>query len=128
VVAPTTAQEWSVPPDLEFGTRSDLIQATMRSPFGRDLITIGYAADVRLRSDRQMATNAHERLLNLLAFAQPRWRERLRQHPGRVLGFVVGDPSMRYELKSKLRLARARHAERGLYTIGDWADLAQTPE
>ena len=105
-VDPTTLERGGLsPPDVEFGTRSDLIQSTMQSPFGRDLITIGYAADVRLRSNREMATNAHERLLNLLAYPQSRWRERLRQHPGPVLGFVVGDPSMRYELKAKLGLA-----------------------
>jgi hypothetical protein len=130
-VEPTTSSRWTTPPDVEFGTRSDLIQSTMQSAFGRDLITIGYAADVRLRSNREMATNAHERLLNLLAYPQSRWRERLRKHPGRVLGFVVGDPSMRYELKSKLGLGRSRrHAESepGLYAIGDWADLARTPE
>ena len=103
----------------------------MQSPFGRDLITIGYAGDVRLRSNQEMANNAHERLLNLLAFPQPRWRERFRRHPGRVLGFVLGDPSMRYELKSKLGLARSvplDETEPGLYAIGDWADLARTPE
>ena len=128
-VAPTTHS--SPEPDVVFATRSDLLATTMRSPFGRDLITIGYAADVRLRSSREMATSAHERLLNLLAFPRSRWRERLRTHPGRVLGFMVGDASMRYELKSKLGLARSTRTdttERGLYAIADWADLAQSPE
>jgi hypothetical protein len=103
----------------------------MRSPFGRDLITIGYAADVQLRSSREVATSAHERLLNVLAYPQPRWRERFRQHPGRVLGFVIGDASMRHQLKAKLRLTRAARgsaSERGLYAISDWADLAGSPE
>jgi hypothetical protein len=133
--SPGAAAQSTTPPDLVFATRSDLLSATLRSPFGRDLITIGYAADVRLRSNREMATDAHERLLNLLAFPQPRWRERVRAHPGRVLGFVVGDASMRYELKSKLKsklgAANAPHAEtteRGLYAIADWADLVRTPE
>jgi hypothetical protein len=134
-VAPALSMHDSPEPDVVFATRSDLLGATMRSPFGRDLITIGYAADVRLRSSREMATSAHERLLNLLAFPQPRWRERLRKHPGRVLGFMVGDASMRYELTSKLKakLRRARPpqaalTERGLYAIADWADLARSPE
>ena len=130
-VAPTTSTHWNTPPDVVFATRSDLLLATIQSPFGRDLITIGYAADVRLRSSREMATNAYERLLNLLACPQPRWRERFRQHPGRVLGFVLGDVSMRHELKSKLGLARSPRGEgteRGLYAIRDWADLARSPE
>ncbi|MGI9147457.1 MAG: MBL fold metallo-hydrolase [Chloroflexota bacterium] len=133
-IAQTTTQP-STEPEVVFATRSDLLSATMKSPFGRDLITIGYAADVRLRSGREMATNAHERLLNLLAFPQTRWRERLRKHPGRVLGFMVGDASMRYELKTKLKskLGRTRSTnananERELYAIADWADLARTPE
>lgn len=130
-VASTTSTQRTTPPDVVFATGSDLLWATMRSPFGRDLITIGYAADVRLRSSREMATNAHERLLNLLAYRQSRWRERFRKHPGRVVSFVLGDASMRYELKSKLHLGRAPSgtgAEPGLYTIGDWSDLARTPE
>jgi hypothetical protein len=130
-VAAIASAEAGTPPEVVFGTRSDLLWATMRSPFGRDLITIGYAADVRLRSSREMASNVHERLLNLLAFPQSRWRERLRKHPGRVVGFVVGDASMRLELKSKLGLAvspRGEEPERGLYAIGDWAELARSPE
>ncbi|MDQ6675259.1 MAG: MBL fold metallo-hydrolase [Chloroflexota bacterium] len=136
VAAIPPAARTTAEPEVVFATRSDLLSATMRSPFGRDLITIGYAAEVRLRSKREMATSAHERLLNLLACAQPRWRERLKKHPGRVLGFMVGDASMRYALKSKLGLAhstraeQAQHAqtERGLYAIADWADLARVPE
>ncbi len=131
----STSADSSSHPDVEFATRSDLLTATMRSPFGRDLITIGYAADVRLSSSQEMATSAHERLLNLLAFAQPRWRERLQKHPGRALGFMLGDASMRYELKSKLEaklglagVRRGAATERGLYAIADWADLAQSPE
>jgi hypothetical protein len=130
-VAPTTSTDRDGPPEVLFATRSDLLWATMQTPFGRDLITVGYAGDIRLRSSQEMANNAHERLLNLLALAQPRWRERFRRHPGRVLGFVLGDPSMRFALKSKLGLARSvplNESERGLYAISDWAALARTPE
>jgi Beta-lactamase superfamily domain len=132
-VTPTTSNHLSTPPDIVFATRSDLLWSTMRSPFGRDLITIGYAADVRLRSSQDMASNVHERLLNLLAFPRTRWRQRFRRHPRRVLGFMLGDPSMRYALKSKLGLTRPRSPrgeanERGLYSITDWAELARSPE
>jgi hypothetical protein len=130
-VSATASTPAHTPPEVVLATRSDLVLATIQSPFGRDLITIGYAADVRLRSSREMATNAHERLLNLLAYPQPRWRERFRKHPARVLGFVVGDASMRYALRSKLGLARSQRGEvveRGLYAIGDWAELARSPE
>ena len=130
-VQPVSPVAWSTPPEVVFGTRSDLLRATMQSPFGRDLITIGYAADVHLRSRREMTTNAHERLLHLLAAAQPRWRERFRSHPARVLGFAVGDASMRAQVKARFGLAQpARPAahERELYTISDWADLTSAPE
>ncbi len=134
-VSPTPPADSGTPADVVFATRSDLLSATMKSPFGRDLITIGYAAEVRLRSSHEMATNAHERLLDLLGYPQPRWRERLRKHPGRVLGFMVGDASMRYEVKSKLKsrlglvgATRGDATERGLYAIADWADLARSPE
>ncbi|MBV9174936.1 MAG: MBL fold metallo-hydrolase, partial [Chloroflexi bacterium] len=83
-------------------TRSDLVNSTIRSPFGRDLISIGYGAQVHLRSREEMARAPHERLLNVLAPAQPRWRQRLRKTPLRTLGFVVGDPGMRLDLFSRL--------------------------
>ncbi|HLZ29478.1 MAG TPA: MBL fold metallo-hydrolase [Chloroflexota bacterium] len=130
-VAPTTSTNSDTPPEVILGTRSDLLWAMMQTPFGRDLLTVGYAVDIRLRSIQEMANNAHERLLNLLAYPQPRWRERFRRQPGRVLGFLLGDPSMRYALKSKLGLARSARidaTERGLYAISDWAELARTPE
>ena len=128
VVAAAPAQQTEAA--VVFGTRSDLLWSTMQSPFGRDLITVGYAADVRLRSRQEMATNAHERLLNVLAYPQPRWRQRFRKHPFRVLGFVLGDVSLRHELKAKLGLARPPHSpgrERGLYTIGDMGGAHQRP-
>lgn len=117
-------------PQVVFETRSDLVARTMRSPFGRDLISIGYGAQVRLRSREEMARAPHEQLLNLLAPPQPRWRERLRKAPLRTLGFVLGDPSMRYEVYGTLarRAAGGAAPEPALYQIGDWAQLAQTPE
>jgi hypothetical protein len=111
-------------------TRSDLVSSTIRSPFGRDLISIGYGAQVHLRSREAMARAPHERLLNLLAPARPRWRQRLRTAPLRTLGFVVGDPGMRLDLFDRLRHrvgARAAQ-EPALYEITDWAELARTPE
>jgi hypothetical protein len=116
--------------EVDFATRSDLIRATMSSPFGRDLITIGYAADVRLRSDTALRADTHERVLNLLAYRQPRWREHLRAEPARVVRFMLGDPSLRYAARGRLRLRRGSTApaaspERGLYSLTDWAG---TPE
>jgi hypothetical protein len=116
-------------PDVVLGTRTDLVWATMQSPFGRDLITIGYAADVRLRSGRELQSSPHERLLNLLGYQQPRWRQRLRVAPLRVLGFVRGDLSMRRQLRVKFgrgqRAVSPRADDPRLYEIGDWA---QAPE
>jgi hypothetical protein len=117
-------------PQVVIETRSDLVTRTMRSPFGRDLISIGYGAQVRLRSREEMARAPHERVLNLLAPPPTRWRQRLRQAPLRTLGFVLGDPSMRYELLGALRRRASGQAagEPTLYGLGDWAQLAQTPE
>ena len=129
-----TNQIEQIDPQVVIETRSDLVTRTMRSPFGRDFITIGYGAQVRLRSRDEMARAPHERVLNLLAPPSPRWRQRLRRAPLRTLGFVVGDPSMRYALLGALRHRATRGAsarptdEPTLYGIGDWAQLAQTPE
>ncbi len=111
-------------PQAVIETRSDLITSTMRSPFGRDLITIGYGATVRLRSRDEMARAPHDRLLALLSPPEPRWRQRLQKDPLRTLRFVVGDPSMRLALGSRLRRhapASPEGAEPGLYTVTDWA-------
>ena len=65
-------------PEVVFETHSDLLKRTMRSPFGRDLISVGYGAEVRIRSPRDMQHAQHDQLLALLAPPQPRWRQRLR--------------------------------------------------
>ena len=115
-------------------TRSDLLTSTMRSSFGRDLISIGYAGLVRLRSREALANNPQDRLLGLLAPPAPRWRQRLRGDPARVLGFVVGDASMRHDLKQAMvrrlgaRPRRRTSAEPELYAIRDWAGMATAAE
>jgi hypothetical protein len=100
----------------------------MRTPFGRDLITVGYAAQVRLRSQREFTTNPHERLLDLLAPTPLRWRQRLREQPTRTAGFIARDPSMVYAFRQKVRPKVSPAAEPGLYAIGDWATIASAPE
>jgi hypothetical protein len=116
---------------LIFETRSDLVWSTIRSPFGRDLITIGYGAQVRLRSRDVMASAPHDRLIALLAPEAPRWRQRLRAAPLRTLSFVAGDPSMRLGISRSLRRRRGGElaaGEQALYAITDWAELARVPE
>ena len=116
-------------PDVVFETRADLVRSTMRTPFGRDLITVGYAAQIRLRSQREFSTNPHEQLLDVLAPTPLRWRQRLRQHPSRTLGFILRDPSMVHALRQKLRRGSSNgSAEPGLYAMGDWATIASAPE
>jgi hypothetical protein len=110
--------------DVDFATRTDLVRATMSSPFGRDLITIGYAADVRLRSAAALRTDAHERLLNLLAAPQPRWRAHLRADAARTVQFLLGDPSLRYAARRRLRRAPPPAPEPALYAMHDWASAA----
>jgi hypothetical protein len=114
-------------------TRSDLVTSCMRSPYGRDLITIGYAGLVHLRSRDDLAGNPQDRLLDLLAPPRPRWRERLRQDPLRTIGFMVGDASMRHDFRRRMarRLGISsppRATEPGLYAIGDWASLSTVAE
>jgi hypothetical protein len=117
-------------PQVVFETRSDLVKSTITSHFGRDLITVGYGGQVRLRSRDDMASAPHDRLLAMLAPPQPRWRERLRTAPLRTAGFLLGDPSMRLGVFDDLRRRAQWTApdEPALYRIDDWADLAQTPE
>lgn len=124
------SERGSLEPDVVFETRSDLLRSTMRTPFGRDLITVGYAARISLRSQDELAYNGHERLLDMLAPTPLRWRQRLRQHPRRTLGFIVRDPSMVYALREKLGRGRARGAaeEPRLYAIRDWTAIASAPE
>ena len=107
----------------------------MRSPFGRDLITIGYAADVRYRSRDAMAGSPHDQLVDLLAPTPARWRQRIRRAPSRTLSFMLRDPSIRLEWGNRLRTRLGLPARRAapadeprLYDIGDWAEAAQTPE
>jgi hypothetical protein len=118
-------------PDLVFETRGDLLRRTMRSPYGRDLISVGYGAEVHLRSHAGLDGAANEPLLDLLSPQRPRWRHRIRKHPLRTLGFMLGDPSMRHALASRWLRKRggARPAgEPGLYEVRDWARLAQVAE
>jgi len=110
-------------------TRSDLVKSLMHSPFGRDLITVGYGAQVRLRSTDVLRRNPHEQLLNLLAPPRPRWRERFRRHPSRTASFLVRDQSMRYAARTKLAatFARSRRptGEPAPYEIGDWVTATE---
>jgi hypothetical protein len=109
-------------PQFVFETWSDLLRRTIRSPFGRDLISVGYGAEVHIRSRQDLDGADNEPLLSLLAPPQPRWRERLRKDPLRTLGFIVGDPSMRFELASHVPGIRrgAAQTEPGLYQMRDW--------
>jgi hypothetical protein len=122
------------PVEVRLETRSALLTRTMGSPFGRDLITIGYGALVHLRSHAVAASNAHDRLLDLLAPRRPRWRELFRAHPLRTLGFALGDASMRHDASQRLRqrlgiqMPPKAVSEPALYAIGDWASLATVPE
>jgi hypothetical protein len=112
-------------PEAIIETRTDLVSSTMRSPFGRDLITIGYGANVRLRSRDVMARAPHDRLLTLLSPPESRWRERLRKDPLRTLAFVLGDPSMRLDIFSRVlrkrRPAPVASPEPELYAVTSWA-------
>jgi hypothetical protein len=114
-------------PELMVETRSDLVRSTLRSPFGKDLISIGYGGQFGLRSADDLGAAPHDRFLQLLAPAQPRWRQRLREQPLRALRFLVGDASMRYAGVTRLLASsrRASESERAPYDIRDWVAVPE---
>jgi hypothetical protein len=118
-----------IEPQIVLETRSDLVRSTLRSPFGKDLISIGYGAEVHLRSWADVDSSPHERLLQLLAPVQPRWRQHLRQQPLRTMRFLVGDPSMRYAAATALfrmrRPAPPAHTEPAPYAMADWVSVPE---
>ncbi|MBV9577185.1 MAG: MBL fold metallo-hydrolase [Chloroflexi bacterium] len=102
-------------------TRSDLVRSTLRSPFGKDLISIGYAAQFYVRSMADLDSAPHDRILQLLAPSQPRWRQHLRERPWRTLRYLVGDPSMRYAAAQRvLRRSGSRDSDPAPYELRDW--------
>src|SRR5262249_8726797 len=117
----------TVNPELVVETRSDLVRSTLRSPFGKDLISIGYGGQFHLRSADDLGAAPPDRFLQLLAPAPPRCRQRLREHPQRTLRFLVGDASMRYAGVSRLLAARPRstQSERAPYDIRDWVAVPE---
>jgi hypothetical protein len=120
VAVALTAPAADAPPAV-METRSALVRRLMRARFARDLISVGYGAQVYLRDAAAVRSSPHERMLNALSLPTPRWRERLRTDPRRAAGFLLRDPSMRYAARQ--RLPRARQpipVEPALYDIGDW--------
>jgi len=137
VVSPTDVQVEPVPTaavaslntQVVVQTRSDLVRSTLRSAFGKDLISIGYGGQFHVRSRADLVSAPHDRVLQLLAPTPPRWRQQLRAHPWRTLRYLWGDPSMRYALRR--RLARRRQppdtsAEPAPYEIRDWVAVPES--
>jgi hypothetical protein len=113
-------------PQLTVHTRSDLVRSTLRTPFGKDLISIGYGGQFHLRSAADLASSPHDRLLHLLSPIQPRWRQHLRERPLRTLRYLVGDPSMRYAAARRfLRPRAAVQSERAPYDLRDWVAVPE---
>jgi hypothetical protein len=98
-------------------TRSDLLDAAMSEPFGRDHICIGYGGLVRVSSAEAVRANLHERLLDLIA-PMPSWRERLIHNPLRCAMFLLRDPGARLPVKQKLS-ATARMPS-SVYALEAW--------
>jgi hypothetical protein len=114
------------PPQVIMETRSDLIRSTLRSPFGKDLISIGYGAQFRVRSTADLDAAPHDRLLQLLSPTQPRWRQHLRERPGRTLRYLVGDPSMRFAaVRPLLRRTHDQTSEPAPYEMRDWVAVPE---
>jgi hypothetical protein len=115
------------PPQVVIETRADLIRSTLRSPFGKELISIGYGAQFHVRSTPDLDAASHNRLLQLLSPTQPRWRQHLRERPRRTLRYLVGDPSMRYAAAQRLlRHAPAPSPDPAPYDMRDWVAAPET--
>ena len=126
VDAVDAARADALDPQLTLKTRSDLVRSTLRSPFGKDLISIGYGGQFYLRSSAELAAAPHDRILQLLSPSQPRWRQHLRERPLRTVRYLLGDPSMRYA--AARRFVRSKHkvtAERAPYDIRDWVAVPE---
>jgi beta-lactamase family protein len=127
VIDATAAYELNAQVVVE--TRSDLVRSTLRSPFGKDLISIGYGGQFHIRSTSDLVSAPHDRLLQLLAPTAPRWRQQLRAQPRRTLRYLTGDPSMRYALRRRL-LRRRRpsevNAEPAPYEMRDWVAVPES--
>jgi hypothetical protein len=113
-------------PQVVMETRADLVRSTLRSPFGKDLISIGYGGQFHVRSTDDLESAPHDRVLQLLAPSTVRWRQQLRERPWRTLRYLVGDPSMRYAAASRLRRGRrAQTAEPAPYELRDWVAVPE---
>jgi len=120
VAVALTAPAVDAPPAV-VETRSGFVRRLMRARFARDLISVGYGAQVYLRDAAAVRSSPHERMLNALSLPAPRWRERLRTDPRRAASFLVRDPSMRYAARQRvLGAANGAAHEPALYDIGDW--------
>ena len=116
-----------IQPQMRVETRSDLIRSALRSPFGKDLISIGYGGQFYVRSTADLGGAPHDHLLELLAPAQPRWRQRLREEPFRTSRYVLGDPSVRYAMvKRALRRADRQSTEPAPYEMRDWVAVPES--
>jgi hypothetical protein len=120
VAVALTAPAADAPPAV-VETRSAFVRRLMRARFARDLISVGYGAQVYLRDAAAVRSSPHERMLNALSLPTPRWRERLRTDPWRAASFLLLDPSMRYAARRRfLGAANGAAYEPALYDIGDW--------
>jgi hypothetical protein len=116
-------------PQVVVETRSDLIRATLRTPFGKDFIRIGYGAQFTLRSLADVDAAPHDRLLQLLAPTPPRWRQHLRERPLRTARFLLGDASMRYAVAKRLVHRTRPSSPAGFgaapYEMRDWVAVPE---
>jgi hypothetical protein len=123
-VARAAAQ--SIDPQVVMETRSDLVGSTLRSPFGKDLISIGYGAQFHVRSTADLESAPHDRILQLLSPTPPRWRQQLRERPWRTLRYLLGDPSMRYAAATRaLRRRRTQTRDPAPYELRDWVAVPE---
>jgi len=112
-------------PQLVLQTWSDLLFLALTDEYGRDLLCIGYGAQVHVHGIEAIEKNLHERLLELIT-PWSTWAERLERHPWRCANYLAHDPGARLALRNKLW--GRDHSQSPLYALENWTSAQATTE
>jgi hypothetical protein len=103
---------------------SRILRYAMKHEFGGDAIGIGYGADFRLR-DRKLATANLDHVCYQLMTRVPTRKAYLREHPGRVVNYLIRQPpvhTLRSWRNSSGRSGGAKH-DRSVWLLRDAEEL-----
>ncbi len=105
---------------------SRMLRYAMKYEFGGDAIGIGYGADFSLR-DRNLAARNLDWVCYQLVTRTPTRKTYLREHPGRVLSFLVRQPPVRTWRSWRKSASQASDAghHRSVWLLRDAEELRQ---